>query len=213
MAHKPEIGKKYNQLEIISEEIKTNKSGRLFEVRCNCGKVEFKLAKHILSGRCKSCKSCASKRTAKNYPPPINSQYVGNLGKTYFSTLRNGAEKRNLEFTITQQYAWELFVNQNGICKLSGYPINLSTKTKKCNPDYSTFTASLDRIDSNKGYVEGNVQWVHKDINKLKNNLNEIDFIEMCIQIADYQRYVNQQPSLDGNILEGSTTSSIPLEQ
>lgn len=195
MALTPEIGKRYNQLEIISKEIRVNKGGRLFEVRCDCGKIDFKLAKHVISGRCKSCKSCASKRTAKNYPPPINSQYVGNLGKTYFSMLKYGAIKRNLEFNITQQYVWDLFINQNGLCKLSGYPISLSTKTKKSSPDYSSFNASLDRIDSNKGYVEGNVQWVHKDINKLKNNLNEIDFIEMCIQVADYQRYANQQPS------------------
>lgn len=198
MALKPEIGKRYNQLEIISEEIRTNKSGRLFEVRCDCGKVEFKIAKHIVTGRCKSCKSCASKRTAKKYPPPINSQYIGSLGKTYFSSLANGAKRRGLEFSITQQYAWSIFENQGGVCKLSGLPITLSVKTKKCNPDYTAFTASLDRIDSNKGYVEGNVQWVHKAINKLKNNLNEVDFIEMCTQVANYQRYANQQPSTSG---------------
>lgn len=200
MAFTPEVGKRFNQLVIVSEEIRVNKSGRCFQVQCDCGKIEFKIAKHIVAGRCTSCKSCASKRTAKNYPPPIHSNYVGNLGKTYFSTLRNGALRRDLDFDITQEYAWELFKTQEGICALSGYQIKLSTKIRKCNPDYASFTASLDRIDSTKGYVVGNVQWVHKDINKLKNNYSEVDFIEMCITVADHKRQANQQPSTSGMV-------------
>jgi hypothetical protein len=45
-------------------------------------------------------------------------------------------------------------------------------------------TASLDRIDSSKGYIEGNVQWIHKHINKMKNNFNESYFIEICKKIS-----------------------------
>jgi hypothetical protein len=44
----------------------------------------------------------------------------------------------------------------------------------------SKVTASLDRIDSSKGYVEGNVQWVHKRINIMKNDLSDSEFIEWC---------------------------------
>ena len=31
----------------------------------------------------------------------------------------------------------------------------------------------IDRIDNNLGYIIGNIQWVHKDINNLKGTFNE----------------------------------------
>jgi len=41
-------------------------------------------------------------------------------------------------------------------------------------------TASLDRINSDMGYVEGNVQWVHRDINFMKGCLSQHNFIHLC---------------------------------
>lgn len=49
-------------------------------------------------------------------------------------------------------------------------------------------TASLDRIDSSKGYIEGNVQWVHKRINKMKLDDSDTEFIEWCRLIADFNK-------------------------
>ena len=49
-------------------------------------------------------------------------------------------------------------------------------------------SASLDRIDSSKGYIEGNVQWVHKDINKIKTDMSDNKFIEWCKLIAEYNK-------------------------
>ena len=46
-------------------------------------------------------------------------------------------------------------------------------------------TASLDRIDSSKGYVEGNVQWVHKMINMSKQQYSQEEFIDMCKAVAN----------------------------
>jgi hypothetical protein len=46
-------------------------------------------------------------------------------------------------------------------------------------------TASLDRIDSSKGYCEDNVQWVHKDINRMKNTFDQDYFISLCKLIAE----------------------------
>ena len=44
---------------------------------------------------------------------------------------------------------------------------------------------SLDRIDSNNGYVEGNVQWVHKDVNMMKKDYNQEYFINICKLITN----------------------------
>jgi hypothetical protein len=49
-------------------------------------------------------------------------------------------------------------------------------------------TASLDRIDSSKGYITGNLQWLHKDINWMKNSFSQEDFIKLCRDVTRYQK-------------------------
>src|SRR5882724_8540250 len=48
-------------------------------------------------------------------------------------------------------------------------------------------TASLDRRENHRGYVKGNVQWVHKVVNIMKSNHDEAYFVAMCKQIADHR--------------------------
>ena len=45
-------------------------------------------------------------------------------------------------------------------------------------------TASLDRIDSSKGYVPGNIQWVHKDVNWMKGSFTQEYFVNICKKIS-----------------------------
>jgi hypothetical protein len=78
------------------------------------------------------------------------------------------------------QHAWDLFLKQNKKCVLSGLPIEFKARRKGHN------TASLDRINSNEGYVDGNVQWVHKDINWMKNTFSQQHFVDMCKKVADH---------------------------
>lgn len=50
----------------------------------------------------------------------------------------------------------------------------------------SNITASLDRTNSYKGYLKNNVKWVHKTVNKMKQNLSEEEFIYFCKLVTDY---------------------------
>lgn len=77
---------------------------------------------------------------------------------------------------------WNLYLNQNRKCALTG--MNIGFRTLKDPRSYNT--ASLDRIDSSKGYVIGNIQWIHKDINRLKNNYQQLQFIELCKKVAKH---------------------------
>jgi hypothetical protein len=40
-------------------------------------------------------------------------------------------------------------------------------------------------IDSSKGYIEGNIQWVHKDINNMKWDFTQEEFINYCKLVAN----------------------------
>jgi hypothetical protein len=70
-----------------------------------------------------------------------------------------------------------LFIRQNKKCALSGIDISIEFD--------GSGTASLDRIDSLKHYTIDNVQWVHKDINKMKMDFPQESFIKMCKLVSD----------------------------
>lgn len=73
---------------------------------------------------------------------------------------------------------WRLFLKQERKCALTDLLLTFEKQKR------GEKTASLDRIDSSKGYVNGNVQWVHKDINWMKNRFSQERFIEMCKLVA-----------------------------
>lgn len=107
-----------------------------------------------------------------------------NIPGRYWSRTVRSAETRGRKFEISMEYAWSLFVKQKGLCALSGKPIRFHDIGE---PGRNQ-TASLDRIDSSKDYIEGNVQWVHKKLNKMKCSMSDDEFIEACREVADYSR-------------------------
>lgn len=77
---------------------------------------------------------------------------------------------------MMQIYLWKLFLKQNGKCALSGLGISFGGLIGE---KRSSTTASLDRINSTKGYIKGNVQWVHKHINKMKWDFDQNYFLSL----------------------------------
>lgn len=175
-------GKKFNRLYVIGPgkyETYGGKKKYLFlECRCDCGKIVYVKQQYILSGATKSCGCYIRDYMYKGYQE---------IPSTHWGSILYSADKRNLEFNISVEYAWELFLEQKRICNLSGLEISFYKKDEKYNTS-TPRTASLDRIDSSKGYVEGNVQWLHKVVNKMKNTMSDEDFIYFCASIADYNK-------------------------
>ena len=173
---KPIKGQKFDRLKFIKEDIP--KYGKKYWIcECDCGKIKYYDYYNIIKGYVKSC-GCYHKENVKNY----NWTGYNNISGTYWGALVSGAKRRNIEFNISLEYAWNIYEKQNKKCKLSNLPIEFETKNKKI----EHFNASLDRIDSSKGYIEGNVQWIVKEINYMKNKLNENKFIYLCKKIALY---------------------------
>ena len=183
---------KYNQLTVL-EEVKHN-NRLMFKVQCDCGRVDLKRKDWVIGGRTTSCKNCASKRTAAKYPPPINRKGCCGLSGTHLLSIKSGASKRNLSFDLSAEFLWNLFESQKGKCALTGIDIILVNKIKNNNVDWGVITASLDRKDSNKGYTEDNVQWVHKEVNRLKNNYSLEELLHWSKLLLDY--HGNPDPSV-----------------
>jgi len=109
----------------------------------------------------------------------------GDLSGEYWNEIRKGARKRSLEFDITIEFVWELFKKQNRACPYTGEELVL---VKSLGLDRKLQTASLDRINNDKGYIKSNVQWVHKQINMMKYKYTSEELVELCCKVADHSR-------------------------
>jgi len=88
-----------------------------------------------------------------------------------------------------KEYLWNLYLQQNKRCALSGVDINLSDPANSI-----VDTASIDRIDITKGYIRGNVQWIHKTVNRMKVDMSEDEFMKWINLI-----YHNKNITFSGN--------------
>jgi hypothetical protein len=72
---------------------------------------------------------------------------------------------KKLGFNLTPEYIQKLFDSCQGKCQTTGLPFDMKVGTKeKRNP----YRPSIDRINSNKGYVKGNIQIVLAIVNTMK---------------------------------------------
>lgn len=156
--------------------------GMVWAVRCRCGKQLRILGADLTkkprrpTQRPRSCGCYGKTHRGKRY------RGVGDLSGTRWRSMQKSATARGLTFNLTHVYAWELLLAQKHRCALSGVPIHLSPSSMKAGAS----TASLDRIDSARGYEPGNVQWVHVEINDMKSNYPEAEFVRWCRRVARY---------------------------
>lgn len=146
--------------------------------RCSCGKEFTRLSSALKTCIHHKCVECTRKTTRSTGKPPY---YV--LGY-----IKTSAESRDITFSIDIEYLRKLYKKQKGLCALSGVQIDFAETGILHGQGFST--ASLDRIDSSTGYIEGNVQWVHKKINVMKMALKQEEFVEYCDLVSKYQRKI-----------------------
>jgi len=167
------IEKKFNKLTVIKLLSKTDKicHDRYWLCQCECGKTKKVRQSHLVNENIKSC-GCEQFQVGSKHPCWSG---CGEFSGSFFSIIKHGAKTRNLKFSITKEYIWDLFLKQNRKCALTGLELKFQSRNDKRDG-----TSSLDRIDNTKGYVEGNIQWVHKDINIMKMDLTEEKLVEYC---------------------------------
>lgn len=145
--------------------------------KCSCGITKDVDAYSLTSGKSRSCKQCGiSQKTTAN---PSWKGYE-EIPQSWFSGFKRNAKRG---FNITLQDVWHQYLIQDRKCALSGLDIgftNLSLERGN-----RSFTASIDRIDSKKGYVINNIQLVHKDVNIMKNAFSQDRFFHICKLVVE----------------------------
>lgn len=160
--------------------------------QCKCGNQRWIQGNELMNlNRCFECQQCAAKRRGNNQA--VANGKIGEMTLSRYSKLKRSASIRNIPFKVSMEYLWELFVSQKHLCAITG--------------DYIEHlkNASLDRIDSTKGYIKGNVQWVTYQANVSKHTMSMEQFYNFCRKVLNH---ANQQPSISLTTDEGSETNS-----
>lgn len=152
-----------------------------WKCECVCGKFSICSTNTLTSGH---SSSCGCKRIEA-----ISNSFKDITG-TWYNAVKKNAKVRGLEFTLSREFLYNLLEKQQHKCKLSGLPISIAGG-RNSKDYYQNTTASLDRIDNTKGYVEDNVQFLHKHINYMKWTHEQSYFIELCKKVIKHNESVN----------------------
>lgn len=174
-----ETGMRFGHWTIVDKEdfkVLDRSKERSYRVRCDCGEEKYVRITFLTGGRSTCCEHCRVSKGSKK---------IGRLNLSVIRRAREGAIARNLEWNVSNEYLAELLEKQNMKCALSGIDLCVSNYSLGSKRGREESTISLDRIDSSKGYIEGNVQWVHKSINIMKSTLTQEEFIMFCKLVAD----------------------------
>lgn len=158
------------------------KHGYIWLCRCICGVEEEIFDQYIkrIRATCPHVQRKGVPRRDKNVW-----KGVGEISAVRWNLIKNKAKKRGLEFSINLDFMWNLFLKQNRLCALSGVLLHFGILKE------DKWTASLDRKDSSRGYTEDNVQWIHKQVNFMKQALSDREFVEWCRVIVSYNANIS----------------------
>lgn len=176
-------GERFGMLKVLQRDV--SKTDRVWWIcKCDCGAQKSVRSNHLLRGAVVSC-GCRWKTSGPTHPAwkgfgEISGAYWNRLLRQATGITRISGKPKTKKFELTIEQAWKLFLDQDQRCALSGVELQFGDLKQK------EVTASLDRIDSKKGYAPGNVQWVHKIVNMMKGSLSDIEFVAWCRAVAGH---------------------------
>ena len=146
---------------------------------CECGNIKS-INRNGLLGHTKSCGCLNHARKEKNK----GWKGYGEITGFMWAQLKARAKNKEIDLNISIEEAWQQCEKQNKKCALTGLPLVFPKGSKKL--ENRQHTASLDRINSKLGYIVGNIQWVHKDVQFMKNCFSQDHFFEVCKLVVKY---------------------------
>lgn len=173
------VDKSINGQKIIKKSKSLNGFSR-WVIQCGCGYQRDVCVSSFMKGKQQRCISCQIKgQTGPKHPHWRGGTHVP---MTHFSKFKKSALKRKIEWSIQIKDIDDLYEKQKGICALSEEPLCFDHGG---NTKIGLGNASLDRIDSDKGYIKSNIQLVTKDCNMAKQKLSNEKFKMMCMAVVN----------------------------
>lgn len=171
------VGARFGKL-IFTGNWKNNKKNWFAEYRCDCGNIIYRrpcLIEELIYPA-----SCGCSPTHHSTVKKLEKYGVLHQFHIIGNQFHNTAKQRKHDFNLSLEYLKELWEIQNGKCFYSGLDLFLP----ECSRDMVNNNApSIDRIDSNLNYVEGNVVFCRKHVNIMKQSLSIEQFLLECKKV------------------------------
>jgi hypothetical protein len=137
-------------------------------------------------GQCKSCrKNYINKfKLTESFKECVKKGRKKNRFTIIYNSSKGNALKRNIEHSISKEYIKHLYDIQKGLCYYTNKKMYTDLTIINTNED----SVSIDRIDSSKGYIEGNVVLCRWIINKVKNDLSTDKLFEVVKEIYKFNK-------------------------
>ncbi len=166
------VDKKFNRLLVISEAGRTEKNNRLWNCRCECGKVQVATTSALQRGLTKSC-GCLQRekwhKTLTKHGRADTVEYI--LWKAMKQRSHNPNHKDYADYG-----GRGIFVCQEWQDSFQSFFDHMGARPKK--------NDSIERVDHNKGYEPGNCIWLDKRLqnrNKRSNVMITYSGKTMCL--------------------------------
>jgi len=182
------IGNKYGKLTVLELIDSNNKSKTRYLCKCECGNLHETSGDSLRGGKSKSCGCLKKAYIPKTFNKNRKQQILIQL---YKSTI----EKRSKMKGWIDCIGFELFTktsltncyycNTEPISKICDRKKN---KDKTLISDDFILVNGIDRINSNIGYIEGNIVPCCKHCNTAKNTMSDSEFREWIKKI--YAHYI-----------------------
>lgn len=109
------------------------------------------------------------------------------LSKNLQRAASRGDQSQKIEVNL--DYVYNVGASQDFLCALTGDELEFTRGGtywlgKWCNP----YSCTIDRIDSRKGYVKGNIQLITWRANCIKQHMANDEFIEFCRDVARWNK-------------------------
>jgi hypothetical protein len=175
------IGLKFGKLTVIEfshTQGKSKHKNAHWKCICECGR------KKIVNGNWLKKEDGSPKSCGCSY------HYLGGkyITGAEFCLIKKQANNRNIPFNLTVEDIELIYELQDKKCRFTGYDVKFNSRKAYTNGQIILGDASIDRIDSSKGYTKDNIQIVHKDVNIAKSNKTDKDFIAMCGRISEHNK-------------------------
>lgn len=174
---KVQPGQRYGKLEVVERVL--SKERPYWVCKCDCGEVKTIASRYLTGGNSTDCGCGESERRSK----AARKEEGVSLRNKVISNYRHNAKTKGLEFTLSDEEMIEMFSSNCHYCNIP--PSKVMTLPRH----YGSFTYNgIDRLYSDKGYVQGNVKPCCSECNYMKNDTPYDEFINRIKAIYEHRR-------------------------
>lgn len=192
------IGNRYGKLVVLSRDLPRGKCKQAFwRCQCDCGNTTVVKSYALRTGEIKSC-GCARNFGHNRHCTRVEAIYRKLYGRLVSRTQRR--RTKSISLGISFEHFCDIIKQPCHYCGLVGQTTTTDSKGRKTQllSDTTLQHNGVDRLDSAKGYENGNVVSCCTNCNFAKNTMSVDEF--RCWLERVYRHFINGESNYDSNV-------------